>query len=88
MVSYNATVKNVVDRHDEKESASFGNVAVFKIGFPELVGSCNDPVPGQPAQGVCALSSVAALKHIQFLAKSVHLLFVDDQIKIPVQAVG
>jgi hypothetical protein len=54
MVSYNATVKNVNNRHDEKESVFPGNVAVFKIGFPELVGSRNDPIPGQPA-GVFAL---------------------------------
>ena len=49
MVSHNATVKNVNNRHYEKEPVFPGNVAVFNIYLPELIGSRNDPVPGQPA---------------------------------------
>src|SRR5690554_5821648 len=44
MVSDDGTIKHIYDAHDEEKSVLSIDPAILDIGFPELIGACDDSI--------------------------------------------
>jgi hypothetical protein len=82
IVGDNGAVINIDNRQHIEEPFLTGNIAIFDVGFPQLVGARNLPIGGNPS-GVFRLNFTLWTEDTKLLAKTIDFFLVNVQVKLP-----
>lgn len=82
MITDKSSVKDIDDPHEVEKAIFTGNIAIFDIHFPKLVGPCDFSVLCDPTR-MLNPQSFSGFKNIQLLTKAVYLLKVNYELLLP-----